>query len=61
MREIDYQIDNLESDEDFVTIEKVACLAILLNNKKIYHTYFSKLSLENKEEFNKFPINVLRK
>ncbi len=54
-------IDNLESEEDFLTIEKVACLAILLNNKKIYHTYFSKLSSENKEEFNKFPINVLRK
>ena len=54
-------IESLENDEDFVTIEKVVCLTILLNNKKIYHTYFSKLSSENKEEFNKFPINVLRK
>ena len=62
MREIKSLMDeNLENDEDFVIIEKIACLAILLNNQKIYHTYFSKFSLENNEEFNRLPINVLRK
>ena len=34
--------ESLENDEDFVTIEKIACLAILLNNKKfIIHIFQS--------------------